>query len=238
MNSSRRKYFLSYLFFFFLTTLLYCNTRNAGFVSDFLGWQHNFDNYPFVSVINGDAYQIKSFYHFTHLLLYGLTSAFRLWGLPWFLLFSLLFALNAFLMLKIFGKIFSDVKLENGYAVAIIGVILFMVSPYQTEVMVWRASFHYVTSFAMMLSIVYLSFRYIETSLTKYWIIAIFIFCCSVFSLEFFLFTPIVVLIFILFRWCHLPDSFDVKKILIRFVALPLCMIAGYFLMYNKVHHK
>lgn len=238
MNSSKRKFFFSYLFFLFLTVLLYFSTRNSGFVSDFLGWQYNFDNYPFVSVINGDAYHIKSFYHFTHLLLYAITSAFRLWGLPWFLLFSVLFALNAFLVLKIFGKIFKDLKLENGFSIAFIGVLMFMVSPYQTEVMVWRASFHYLTSFAMMLAIVYLSIRYVETSLIKYWIISSFIFLCSVFSLEFFLFTPFVVFLFILFQWVNFPGSFDIKKNMVRLVGIPLLMIAGYFIMYKNVHHN
>ena len=238
MNSSKYKNLFCYFFLLSITLIFYYSTKNAGFVSDFLGWQYNFENYPFLSVINGDGNHIKSFYQFTHLLMYVFSSAFKLHGLPWYLLFSALFAFNAFLIFKIFSKLYTDLKLKNGFAIAFIGVLMFMLSPYQTEVMVWRASFHYVTSFAMMLSIVYLSMRYVETSLSKYWIVSIFIFLCSIFSLEFFLFTPFVVLVFILFQWVNFSDSFNVKKILIRCVGVPVLMIAGYFVAYKNVHHK
>ncbi len=238
MNFTKKNHVGYYIFFLTLTIILYFNTRNAGFVTDFLGWQSNFDNYPFLSVINGEAYNIKSFYHFTHLLMYAMTSAFRLWGFPWFLLFSTLFALNAFLVFKIILKIFKDLRLSNPFPIAFIGVLMFMLSPYQSEVMVWRASFHYLTAFAMMLMIVDLSLWYIEKPLRHYWIIAILIFLCSIFSLEFFLFTPFVVLIFVLFQWLNFPNSFNIKATLLRFVVTPLLLIGGYFLLYKSTHDK
>ena len=238
MNFIKKSPILYYLFFLTLTIILYFNTYKAGFVTDFLGWQSNFDNYPFLSVIDGEAYNIKSFYHFTHLLMYAMTSAFRLWGLPWFLLFSALFAFNAFLVFKIFLRIFKGLHLNNHFSIAFIGVLMFMLSPYHSEVMVWRASFHYLTAFSMMLLIIDVSLRYVDKPHNRYGLIAVMIFACSIFSLEFFLFTPFVVLVFILFQWLNFPRSFNIQATLGRFVGVPLLMIAGYFILYKSTHGK
>lgn len=227
-----------FLLFFFLTTILYFNTRNAGFVTDFLGWQSNFDNLPFLSVINGDAYNIKSFYHFTHLLMYPMTAIFRLSGMPWFLLFASLFAFNAYMIFKIFLQLFTNWKIKNAYIIALIGVLMFIVSPFQSEVMVWRASFHYLTSFAMILIIVDLSRRYIEQPLNKYAVIATLIYLCSVFSLEFFLFTPLIVLVLVVFQRLNNPNFPNIKATLWRFVGVPFLMMGGYFVLYRLTHEK
>lgn len=238
IDRSRKKNLLSFLVFWSITILLYYDTRNAGFVTDFIGWKQHFNNNTFLSVINGDANHIKSFYQFTHLLMYLITAIVGLHAFPWFIIFSLFFSLNAFLFFLIFIKIFSDLKLPNYFPIALTGVLMFMLSPYQVEVMVWRASFHYLTSFAMMLTIVYLLLLYIDNSHPKYWVWSLIIFLFSVFALEFFLFTPFVVLVFILFQWINFPTRFNLTKLLLRFVYLPLLIIVGYFLLYKITYNK
>ena len=230
--------FQQYCCFLILTLLVYFNTRQAGFVTDFLGWQSDFDNNSAWAAINGDRYNIKSFYHFTHILMYAMSTAFRLNGTAWFLLFSSLFALNGLLVFRLFVYLFNKLEIPHSTAIASIGILFFMLSPYQAEVMVWRASFHYLTGFAMMLSLVHLSLQYIDNQQIKYWVWAIIIFFCSIFSLEFFLFTPFVVLIIMVFLYLNFPQSFDLKNALIRFVGIPLSMIVGYFILYRLTHEK
>ena len=230
--------FQQYACFLILTLLVYFNTRQAGFVTDFLGWQSDFDNNSAWAVINGDRYNIKSFYHFTHILMYAMTSVFRLNGTAWFLLFSSLFALNGLFVFRLFIYLFNKLEIPHSTAIAIIGVLFFMLSPYQAEVMVWRASFHYLTGFAMMLSFVHLALQYVDNQQVKYWVWAMAIFFCSIFSLEFFLFTPFVVLILMVFLYLNFPQSFDLKNVLIRFVGIPLSMIVGYFILYRLTHEK
>ena len=212
-----------------------------------MGWLHNFDNYSFSEVINSEPNHIKSFYQFTHLLMYGMTFLFRLLGLPWFILFSCLFAFNAYFVFMIFNKIIEDVGFEKNFMVPLFGVLFFMLSPYQAEVMVWRASFHYLTAFAMMLSVVRLALAYTENPKPKYVYWAIFIFACSCFSLEYFLFTPFVVLIFLGFN--HLTQknklinqstnqltnkpTNQLTGSIYSFVCIPLAFDALYF----SVHH-
>ena len=230
--------FQQYACFLILTLLLYFNTRQAGFVTDFLGWQSDFDNNSAWAVINGDRYNIKSFYHFTHILMYAMSAAFRLNGTAWFLLFSSLFALNGLLVFRLFIDLFNKLEIPHSTAIASIGVLFFMLSPYQAEVMVWRASFHYLTGFAMMLSFVHLALQYVDNQQVKYWIGAIIIFFCSVFSLEFFLITPFVTLMIIVFLYLNFPKSFNLKNTIIRFVGIPLSMIGIYFVLYRLTHEK
>lgn len=227
--------FKTYILFFTLTVLVYGLTYKAGFVTDFMGWLYNFDHYPFKAVLNSEANNIKSFYHFTHLLMYGMTALFGKQGLPWFLLFSALFSLNAFWVYRLFIKIFDALALENGQIIATIGILCFMLSPYQAEVMVWRASFHYLTAFAMMLGIVHLALLYVKNPLPHYAYLAIGIFLCSAFALEFFLFTPFVVLILLAFWALNFPHSFDVKKALMWFVFTPLSIIGLYFIFHYNL---
>lgn len=227
-----------YCCFLILTLLMYFNTRHAGFVTDFLGWQSDFDSNNAWAVINGDRYNIKSFYHFTHILMYAMTTAFRLNGTAWFLLFSSLFALNGLLVFRLFIYLFNKLQIPNSTAIASVGILFFMLSPYQAEVMVWRASFHYLTGFAMMLGFVHLALQYADNQRFKYFIWATIIFFCSIFSLEFFLFTPFVVLIIMVFLHLNFPQSFDLKNALIRFVGIPLSMVAGYFILYRLTHEK
>ena len=237
--------FQQYCCFLMLTLLIYFNTRHAGFVTDFLGWQSDFDSNNAWAVINGDRYNIKSFYHFTHIIMYAMTTVFRLNGTAWFLLFSSLFALNGLLVFRLFIYLFNKLEIPNSTAIAIIGILFFMLSPYQAEVMVWRASFHYLTGFAMMLGFAHLALQYVDLQDSlgnnqrfKYWIWAMAIFFCSVFSLEFFLFTPFVVLILMVFLYLNFPRSFDLKNALIRFVGIPLSMVGIYFILYRLTHEK
>jgi hypothetical protein len=227
-----------YAIFWLLLFVVYWQTRNAGFVTDFYGWMTNFDTLSFADCVNGKTYNIKSFYQVTHLIMYALTYLFRMSGLPWYVIFVSLNALNLVLLYKILTKTASKLHIENAETITILGLLMFMASPYQSEVMVWRASFHYLLGFDFMLSIIWFFLKYLEEPKAKYWLGAMVIFIISIFSIEYFLFTPFILLVFILF-W-HLNDSkqYDFKNIFIRFFLLPLLFIGVYFLMYKSVNGK
>ncbi len=229
-----------YFFFLAVTFAFYGITYKAGFTSDFMGWVQDYDSYSFKAVINSEPYKFKSIYHFTHLLMYAMTYLFRMSGLPWFLVFSGLYALNAFFLFNIFNRLFQESRVENGFWIAMTGVLFFMLSPYQPEVMVWRASFHYLIGFAMMLGIIQLALKYYDTNQTKYFYAALGIFICSAFSIEYFLFTPAIVFLFLIFK-----DKLKEKKetgktkILSQFktsnyrLPIVLCVVvAGYFVLH------
>ncbi len=227
-----------YLFFFLLIVLFYWDTRDAGFVTDFLGWQHNFDNNSFWQILHPAKTGIKSFYHLTHLQMYVLSSLFGTWGLPWFLIFAALFALNGLFVFLLFDKLFTLFDLKNGSEISFIAVLCFLLSPFQAEVMVWRASFHYFTAFAMMLGYLLLLLKYLQKADIRYVIGANLMLACSVFALEFFYFTPFLSAILILFWRLNAAQIPNLKKTLISFVLIPLSILCLYFVAYKLTYGK
>lgn len=227
-----------YAFFWLILFVVYWQTRNAGFVTDFYGWMTNFDTLRFADCINGTHYNIKSFYQVTHLIMYALTYLFRMKGLPWYIVFVSLNALNIVFLYKIFTKITSKLQIENAEIITILGLLMFVASPYQSEVMVWRASFHYLLGFGFMLSILLLFFKYMDEPKLKYWLWAIAIFITSIFSIEYFLFTPFLLLVFILFWFLNDLKQYDYMDLLLRFFVVPLFLVGCYFLMYKSANGK
>ena len=134
MSIFKNTHFRLYTFFFILIFLFYWDTRDAGFVTDFLGWQYTFENYSFAQVIHASDRGIKSFYHLTHLQMYAMSSLFGTWGLPWFLLFTALFALNGLLIFKFSKKLLDILGIKNSFEVVLVGVLCFLLSPYQAEI--------------------------------------------------------------------------------------------------------
>jgi hypothetical protein len=227
-----------YAFFWLLLFAIYWQTRNAGFVTDFYGWMTNFDTLTFSDCINGTNYGIKSFYQVTHLIMYALTYFFRTNGLPWFLIFVSLNALIVLFLYHFFTKTALKLGVENAKTLSFIGLLMFVASPYQAEVMVWRASFHYFLGFGFMLSILLLYLKYLDKPEKKYWWRAMTIFAVSIFSIEYFLFTPFLLAIFTLFWYLNAEKQHNYKDLITRFFLLPLILLAAYFVAYKSVNGR
>ena len=236
--TSKKSYFL----YFFIVVLFYWDTRDAGFVTDFLGWQYSFDKGTFWEIIHASDRGIKSLYHLTHLEMYTMSALFGTWGLPWFLLFSTLFALNAWLIARFSMKFTQNLKIERVEWPIFFGVLCFLLSPYQAEVMVWRASFHYLTGFAMMLSFLVLAQKYVELPKNKYAIIANILFLASTLTLEFFFLTPFLTSVLLAFYYFSASKSvnlkFDAKKTALLFVGLPLVSLGVYFITFHAIYGR
>ncbi|NCI48203.1 hypothetical protein [Sediminibacterium soli] len=223
-----------YIFFFVVISVIYQPAANAGLVTDFIDWRNHYQQSGLADLINGKQNSIKSFYQFTHLLMYGFTNLFGANPIAWHFLFTALFALNGFLIYRLFTTVLKDAGVDNAEGIVLIGVLFFLVSPYQAEVVVWKACLHYLTGFAMALYFALNAIADLRHPTTKRWLLSMLIFTCSVFSLEFFLLTPVLTLI-LLFFYRHNSQS-DTFRISIRkFVIIPFLLILGYFIVYKLV---
>ena len=232
--TSKKSYFL----YFLIIVLFYWDTRDAGFVTDFLGWQYSFDNGTFWQIIHASDRGIKSLYHLTHLEMFTMSALFGTWGLPWFLLFSTLFALNAWLIARFSIKFAENLKIERVEWAIFFGVLCFLLSPYQAEVMVWRASFHYLTGFAMLLSFLVLTQKYLDSPKNKYAIAANILFLASTLTLEFFVLTPFLTLVLLVFYRFSTSKIGNFQKTLLLFVGLPLLSLGLYFITFHTVYGR
>ncbi len=229
-----------FLFFLVLTLAFYFDTRAAGFVTDFLGWQFCFQHDDFWQILHASNRGIKSFYHFTHLQMWILTRLFGDSQWAWWIVFSSLHAFNAILIFHFFKKMSNIVSFKNDLEIYFLVSLLFLLSPIQTEVLVWRASYHYLTGFAMQWLFLNSLLKYLETSDKKYVIWANIIFFLSLFSLEFFLFTPFVAIgILIFYKLCKSADALflnQLRNAALRFVGIPFVFILGYFVTYKLTY--
>ncbi len=234
-NKSPRLYF----FFFFLVLAFYWDTREAGFVTDFLDWQTKFDTFSFGQIIHPTEDGIKSFYHLTHLQMYALSSLFGTSGLPWFLIFVALFALNGLFVFLFFQKLFTAFDLKNESEIAFIGVLCFLLSPYQAEVVVWRAAFHYFTAFLMLVGYLLLVIKYLQKPNPQLVVGATFLYACSIFALEFFYLTPFLAAVLVLFWQLNAAEKLsNLRKIYTFFVGIPLSILGIYFVIYHFSYGK
>lgn len=136
------KSIIVFIFFSFITLLLYFPTAKSGFVTDFTGWQKSYEQGSFKDIINCFGY--NGLHQFLHLIFYSL---FRFLGTDnpnWYVLFSLFHASIAYSIFKVFSIIFEDFKLKRANITALFAAVLFLVNPYQTEVLVWRVCVHYI----------------------------------------------------------------------------------------------
>ena len=215
-----------------LTFIMYIPTVKAGWVIDAVGWIYNMKHLSFWEYINTTHASVQNLYQ-----LYALDYLifYKLWGLnvwAWGLSFITVHAVNAFLLYVICKTIFTDSEVKNASAIALCGSIVFTVCPHISEVLIWKACFHYLQGFLFILLIMYWVQRYQKEQKSKYIIGSIVIYALSAFALEIFYLTPWFVLTIALYYRLALGyDKAIFKKTILYFFAPLLSVFGGYLLL-------
>lgn len=182
--------FLVFTGTFLLLLALYWPTRNAGWVSDTLGWLDAVRTQSFADFVNRSDFGVRSLYQTTQTATW---IGYRLFGanrLAWHLLHITLQALNAALLFAFFRQLLGDSKLPNVTATSLLAVVLFILSPYLSEVLVWEAAFHYLQGLLFILIQLLLLQAFLRNGRSFYGIVCGIVFCIASFSLELFYLTP------------------------------------------------
>ena len=177
-----------------LLFVLYFPAAKAGFVTDFTGWLDSVRKNSFREFINRTHFQARSLYQFTQ---FSTWVWYKLFGVnegAWHILFITLHAINASMLYTLCRRLLADVGVTKASAIAAGGVVLFCVSPYISEVVVWEPSYHFLQGLLLLLAILLCAQQYIYTGAGKYAIGAVGIYFLSLFSLEIFYITPVLVL--------------------------------------------
>jgi len=135
--------------FLSLTLCFYLPTLQAGFVTDVTSGVERIQGQPFHNIIY--SFGFPALNQLSILGFYLLYTLFGLNGWPWYLVFGGLHALNAFLSFMLFSRLFQYFTIKQGTSISLMGALFFLLSPYQTEVLVWRACLNYllVTTFIL-----------------------------------------------------------------------------------------
>ncbi len=127
---------------------------------DFIGWERHFINDPIASVLTSFGWPAQQ--QVSLFLFYLMYHLFHLNGIYWYLVFTSMHALNAWLLFVLFQKIFLRFQIQGAVLTSLVGALLFFLCPYQAEVVVWKVCFQYLLTGTLMLSILLLTISYIE----------------------------------------------------------------------------
>ncbi len=217
-----------YVFFLFwaITLLTFIPSIGSGFVYDFLGWQKQYDHGSWSGIFNCFGYPGNQ--QFLHLIFYSFYKLFHIQGLPWYILFCSLHAVNGYLfyllilrLMKLWGGTISPL-------LAALGAIAFLIHPYSVEPVVWKVCVHYLFSLMETLLIFILFVKYIESGERKMILYGGIIYFISLFTLELSLVTPMAITFCGLITYCIVED----KKKLIQSVLLFGGMLWGLMVLY------
>lgn len=223
----QKKPFILYICLFLGTGLLYLPTMNAGFVTDVTGGIERIQNQPFQNVLH--SFGFPALNQLSVLGFYLLYKGFGTFGLPWFLIFCSLHALNAFLAFALFKRLFEVFRLKNAMKIAFIGAFLFLIHPYQTEVLVWRACLNYLLVTAFLLTSLFYLIQFLQTKKSNYLNLVHGFFILALFTFELALMLPLLALCFYSI-WCwHFQQRLHFLSFFYK-ISIPQFLLSiGYF---------
>ncbi|MBI1227846.1 MAG: hypothetical protein GC192_21615 [Bacteroidetes bacterium] len=210
--------------FLLLTHLFYWRTASAGFVTDFTGLLQRLDGATFGGVWN--CFGFPAMHQVTNFFLFFFVKWFGTAGIGWYLVFTSLHVLNAFLGFSLAKKIFE----KNGHVKpsvpALMASLLFLLSPYQVEVVVWRVCFNFLLCTLLVLTSLLLLVKYFEEKKQRDLLWSQGLFVVALFTFELALALPLLA---ITLWWIA------GKRVKIGTILFPhLILVAGYFLL-NKL---
>ena len=220
---------LLFLLFWIISFVFYFKTAGAGFVTDEVGWLQTYKDTGWHGIFH--AFGDKSLHYIYHFIGYLIWKIFELNGFAWMVIFISLHSAIAVLSFRIFETLFLKLEITSSSLIAFTGCLLFVVSPYQTEPLVWYACIHYLACSFLLFSAFYFLLLYLQQQ-SKSLIFAFYAcFIVSLFTLEISFAFPIILIVFFLL-WPPKVFSGNARIELIKiFVAPSFVLLACYFLL-------
>ncbi len=189
-NRNFRKNVLVLALFLALVHLFYWRTRQAGFVTDFTGLLHRLDGASFSGVWT--CFGFPAMHQVTNFFLFFFVKWFGAGGIGWYFVFTSLHVANAFLGFLLVKKIFEKSGHSNPFTPALMASLLFLLSPYQAEAVVWRVCFNFLFCTLLMLGSLLLLVKYFEGEKRRYLLWSHGLFVLALFTFELALALPLL----------------------------------------------
>ncbi|MCB9300681.1 MAG: hypothetical protein H6566_08545 [Lewinellaceae bacterium] len=195
MDFHRRDY---YVFFSFLgmVQLLYRDTWNAGFVTDFTGLLWRLEGSDALGIL--DSFGFPALQPVLNAFLFIFYKTFGLNPLPWHLVFTSLHALNGFLAYRFGAALLETYSARAPRLIAFLGALFFLLSPYQSEVVTWRVCFNFLLSSFLVLSVLWQALAWAKQGRRRQLWAAHSLFALALFTFELALAVPLACLALLL----------------------------------------
>lgn len=136
-----------FIVLFIISFFIYLPAIDGRFTSDFYNWVNDYNHGDLSDLLLCFGYPgLHQLYHIPFYFSYKL---FGLNPMAWHIEFTFLHALNAFLVYYLSKEFLSFVKKNTSFA--LLTSFLFLLSPFQTEVVAWGATIHYLFTLLLFL---------------------------------------------------------------------------------------
>lgn len=199
-------------------------------VTDFLNWMSKYANGSWKDVI--DCFGYHGLHQVFHVINF---SFYKLVGLDlvcWYLLFAVLHGINAYLLYHLIKKITLRYNIRASY-LALLSGLLFLCFPYNVEVVTWKACLHYLLITLLLLSILIITYRYIDRSKISQLLLIHFMYFLCLFILELSFIIPFVVFLFVLFDRAYYDRPY--KSLLVKIPLVQLSLLTLYLIISRLV---
>lgn len=229
MRKMLRHSIMLWLVYWPIAVWLYLPTAGAGMVTDQLGWLDAYQKLGWGGIWT--AFHDQSLHYFYHVFGFSMWKLTGVNGMPWMLTFTALHALAAALIFGVFTSVFKLSGVGKALQVALAGSILFFLSPYQTEAVVWYACGHYLISVILMLLCfgAFLAFQTYSKAVYV-WIFYV-LYGTAVFTLEISFSLPLLLALWILLVPNNKATASSALSLASKFVAPSFALVIVFFLL-------
>jgi len=214
--------------------LLYLPAMRAGFAGDyFKDWLQVIQNESFADYINRPG--TATLYQFTQFITYIIYKLIGSSRTGWHFVHLSVHALNATLLYVFARGITTDHRISGSTLIAVMVTALFIVTPYNSEVVVHEPCFHYTTGLAFLLLSLLCTRRYLQTGKQQFILYIVLLFLPAAFSLEIFYLTPLMVLL-LGAHYCYI-SGFERQRFKTLFILGFIPMIVVFLAHIVLVHY-
>ncbi len=215
-----------------LSIVLYYPSYRAGLVTDWLSWYYWYNEGDFGDIIH--CFNYRGLHQFFHLIHYPIFKISGNSGFLWYVFYAIMHGVNVFLIFRAIQSLIRLFKVDHSFGIAFFTALIFLISPFHVEVLVWKVCFHYMLVLALFLISLQCFIRWIDSRNNKHLLIYLLSLCCSLFTLEIALIYPIIYagLLVCYLRVC--PEFHLTIKEWFKLVGLPFMMLLGWFTL-NKL---
>ncbi|MCC7030556.1 MAG: hypothetical protein IT257_09640 [Chitinophagaceae bacterium] len=184
------------------------------------------------------SYGFENFYYGHYGIVALLYFLFGLHALGWYIFFVAMHALNATLIFVFCQKLFQHtLQLKQATILALCGSLLFLLSPYQSENIIWAATSHYSVTFSVLLTgLILLDKKISAKGQTPYFIFHL-LFAFALVTLEIsFLFPVIWTALFFLYKKLN-KNEISFRVFFLKFL-LPQIVLVFIYCLFHKIYFQ
>jgi hypothetical protein len=184
------------------------------------------------------SYGFENFYYGHYGIVAVLYFLFGLHAMGWYIFFVAMHALNATLIFSFCKKLFQNSMLPRQATIMALGSsFLFLLSPYQSENIIWAATSHYgVTCFVLLAGMLLLVQKMAEPGRTPYVVFHL-LFAFAILTLEIsFLFPVIWTALFLLYKRFD-KNEIPIGQFILKFL-LPQIALVFIYCLFHKIYFQ